>query len=99
LRWPLHFVLNGNLAEEVYVTQPKGFVKQGEENLICKLKKSIYGLKLSLRYWNAALDTHLRDMGFTQSTTDPCIYYMKTGRDMFCLGVYVGDIILAGKEV
>ena len=90
--------LNGNLEEEVYMAQPKGFVKQGEEHLVCKLKKSIYGLKQSPRCWNAALDTHLRDMGFIQSTSDPCIYYMNTGGDMFCLGVYVDDIILAGSS-
>jgi transposase InsO family protein len=90
--------LNGNLEEEVYMAQPKGFIKQGEENLVCKLKKSIYGLKQSPRCWNAALDTQLRDMGFTQSTSDPCIYYRNAGGDMFCLGVYVDDIILAGSS-
>ena len=88
--------LNGNLEEEVYMTQPKGFVKRGEEHLVCKLIKSIYGLKQSPRCWNTALDTHLKAMGFTQSSSDPCIYRSDEGGEIFYLGVYVDDIILAG---
>ena len=55
--------LNGTL-EEVYMRQPVGFVSQGEEELVCKLKKSIYGLKQSPRCWNVALDTQVKSMGF-----------------------------------
>ena len=88
--------LNGNLEEEVYMLQPKGFVVDGEEHLVCKLKKSIYGLKQSSRCWNVALDSHLKKMGFTQSTSDPCIY-MDAGGDAFYIGVYVDNIILAGR--
>ncbi len=47
--------LNSNLEEEVYMAQPEGFVSQGREHLVCKLKKSIYGLKQSPRCWNTAL--------------------------------------------
>ena len=78
--------------------QPEGFEVKGKENLVCKLKKSIYGLKLSPRCWNAALDTQFKLMGFTQSENDPCIYYKDTGGEMFYIGVYVDDIILAGKS-
>ena len=80
------------------MTQPKGFVKQGEEHLVCKLNKSIYGLKQSPRCWNTALDTHLTEMGFTQSNSDPCIYRSDEGGEIFYLGVYVDDIILAGRS-
>ena len=55
------------------MTQPKGFVTEGEEHLVCKLKKGIYGLKQSPRCWNTAL----KEMGFTQSTSDPCIGWMQ----------------------
>ena len=89
--------LNGTLEEEVFMRQPDGFVKKGSENLVCRLKKSIYGLKQSPRCWNVALDTTLKEMGFTQSENDPCIYYKNTEGEMFYLGVYVDDIILAGK--
>ena len=63
--------LNGALEEEVYIRQPKGFVKEGKQNLVCKLKKSLYGLKQSSRCWNTTLDAHLKSMGFTQSAADP----------------------------
>ena len=87
--------LNGELEEEVYMKQPKGFVTEGQEHLVCKLKKSIYGLKQSPRCWNTTLDSHLKDMGFTQSVSDPCMY-TDAGGDLFFIGVYVDDIILAG---
>ena len=56
--------LNGTLTEEVYMKQPEGFVEEGKENLVCKLKKSIYGLKQSPRCWNYALDESLKKIWF-----------------------------------
>ena len=90
--------LNGELEEEVYMQQPKGFVGKGEEHLVCKLKKSIYGLKQSPRCWNTALDKQLKEMGFVQSTSDPCIY-IDAGGDIFFIGVYVDNIILASRTL
>ena len=89
--------LNGKLEEEVYMRQPEGFVAKGLERLVCKLKKSIYGLKQSPRCWNAVLDDQLKDMGFVQSASDPCVY-KDSGGEMSLIGVYVDDIILAGKN-
>ena len=89
--------LNGTLEEEVYMRQPEGFEIRGNEHLVCKLKKSINGLKQSPRCWNVVLDTQLKDMGFVQSVNDPCIYYKNSGGEMFYIEVYVDYIILAGK--
>ena len=61
--------LNGDLDGEIYMKQPEGFASEGQE-----LKKSIYGLKQAPRCWNAVLDVQLKKMGFSQSTSDPCIY-------------------------
>ena len=62
--WPLYQLdiknvfLHGNLEEEVYMEQPPGFVTQGESSsLICRLRKSLYGLKQSLRAWFGKLST------------------------------------------
>ena len=64
---------------------------------MCRLKKSNYGLKQLSRCLNTRLDSQLRRMGFTQLKSDPCVY--KTGGDdPFYIGVYVDDMILAGKD-
>ena len=47
--------LNGDLEEEIYMEQPEGYVQHGKEDLVCKLRKSLYGLKQSPRYWNRKL--------------------------------------------
>lgn len=75
--------------------QPKGFIKEREEHLVCKLNKEIYGLKQSLKCWNTALGAHLKQIGFVQSASDPCLYYKDAGGDIFYIGVYVDNIILA----
>ena len=89
--------LNGELDEEVYMKQPEGFAEKGQEDLVCKLKRSIYGLKQSPRCWNSALDNQLKRMGFVQAKGDPCIYMASEG-EMFMIAVYVDDIVLAGKS-
>ena len=90
--------LNGELKEDVFMRQPEGFIDDGKEYLVCKLKHSLYGLKQSPRCWNHTLDTHLKSMGFVQSPSDPCIYTSSEGET--CLvGVYVDDIVLAGQSL
>ena len=85
--------LNGNLDKEVYMKQPDGFIKKGEEHLVCKLKRSICSLKQSPRCWNQTLDTHLKKMGF-EST---CIY-TSSSEELLILGVYADDIVLANPR-
>ena len=48
--------LHGNLNEEIYMTQPSGFKVAGKEEFVCKLKKSLYGLKQSPRQWYKRFD-------------------------------------------
>ena len=77
--------LNGDLKEEVYMKQPEGYVK-GKEGLVCKLKKSIYGLKQSPRCWNSALNDYLKQTGFVQAAGDPCLYMASEGQ-MFLIAI------------
>ena len=65
--------LNGQLQEEVYMEQPDGFIAEGQEKVVCKLRRSIYGLKQSPRCLNTTLDTYMKEIGFLQSTGDPCV--------------------------
>ena len=90
--------LIGELKEEVYMKQSEGYVVKGKEDLVCKLRKSIYGLKQSPRCWNSALDDYLKKMGFVQAAGDPCMY-MSTEGEMFLIAIYVDDILLAGKSI
>ncbi|GJS64818.1 retrotransposon protein, putative, ty1-copia subclass [Tanacetum coccineum] len=57
--------LNGYLSEEVYMEQPEGFVNPKYPNRVCKLKRSIYGLKQASRQWNKRFDDEIKKFGFT----------------------------------
>ena len=76
--------LNDDLRDEVYMKQLGGFVVKGQEHLVCKLKRSIYGLKQSSRCWNTVLDQHLKKTAFVQTVSDSCIYVASEG-EMFGL--------------
>lgn len=88
--------LNGELKEEVYMDQPEGFKVPGKEDYVCKLRRSLYGLKQAPRCWNVTLDEKLKEMGFVQANSDPCLYVANKG-EPFVIGVYVDDILLAGS--
>ena len=88
--------LNGDLDEEVYMRQPEGFIVKGQEHLVCKLNKSLYGLKQSPRCWNYVLDEHLKS--FVQTPSDPCIYVSDDDSNPFVIAVYMDDIVLAGPS-
>ena len=70
--------LNGKLEEEIYMEQPYGYILSGKEHLVCKLQKSLYGLKQSPRCWNTAFQEFMMLLQFKQSTADPCIYVKTT---------------------
>ena len=70
-------VLNGDLKEEVYLVHPKGFVQKGQEHLLRKLKKVVYGLKNAPRSWYIKIDTFFNQEGFAKSKSDPNLYVKK----------------------
>jgi len=91
--------LNSDLEEEIYMDQPEGFVSTGKENMVCKLKKSIYGLKQASRQWYLKFNDTITSYGFVENTVDRCIY-MKVSRSMFVILVlYVDYIVLATNNV
>ena len=87
--------LNGNLEEEIYMDQPEGFIKPGTENLVCKLKKSLYGLKQASRAWNSVIDKFLKEIGASKCAGDHCIYALEHGASRMIIILYVDDLILA----
>ncbi|KAK1669147.1 hypothetical protein QYE76_057306 [Lolium multiflorum] len=90
--------LNGDLDEDIYMTQPEGFVVEGKEHLACRLKKSIYGLKQASRQWYLKFDKIIRTFGFTENVKDNCIYVKFKGSRFTILVLYVDDILLACSD-
>jgi hypothetical protein len=85
--------LNGDLKEEIYMEEPEGFTHEGE-HLVCKLHKSLYGLKQSPRAWNQKLDAFLKNIEFTRSDADFSVYVTQVEDVKFFIVVYIGDFIL-----
>jgi hypothetical protein len=85
--------LNGDLEEEIYMEQPKEFTHEGE-HLVCKLHKSLYGLKQYPRAWNQKLDAFLKSIEFTRTDTDFSVYVAQVEDVKFFIVVYVDDLIL-----
>lgn len=67
--------LHGSLKEEVYLEQPHGFEVQDRRSHVCRLKKTLYGLKPAPRAWYERIDSYLMKPGFTRSYVDPNLYF------------------------
>nr|GEY70453.1 retrotransposon protein, putative, Ty1-copia subclass [Tanacetum cinerariifolium] len=91
--------LNGYLNEEVYMEQPEGFVNPKYPNRVCKLKRSIYGLKQASRQWNKRFDDEIKKFGFTQNRDEPCVYIKASGSNITFLILYVDDILIMGNSI
>ncbi|GJY26149.1 retrotransposon protein, putative, ty1-copia subclass [Tanacetum coccineum] len=91
--------LNGHLSEDVYMVQLEGFVDPKHPNKVCKLQRSIYGLKQASRSWNKRFDEEIKKIGFTQNHDEPCVYLKASGSNVAFLVLYVDDILLMGNNV
>ncbi|GJT95766.1 retrovirus-related pol polyprotein from transposon TNT 1-94 [Tanacetum coccineum] len=89
--------LNGNLREEVYVSQPDGFVDKDKPNHVYKLKKALYGLKQALRAWYDMLSSFLISQDFSKGSVDPTLFIRKDGKKLLLVQIYVDDIIFAAS--
>jgi hypothetical protein len=89
--------LHGDLKEEIYMEQPLGYV-HNDSSLVCRLKKSLYGLKKHPRAWYAKMDSFLIATGFSRCHSDPNVYNKKVGTHLIILFLYVDDIILTGSD-
>ena len=91
--------LHGDLSEEIYMQQPEGFEEPGKEKLVCKLKKSLYGLKQSPRQWYKRFDTFMMNKDFTRCDVDSCVYSKRLAdhTPIFLL-LYVDDMLIASRR-
>nr|GEU72224.1 retrotransposon protein, putative, Ty1-copia subclass [Tanacetum cinerariifolium] len=91
--------LNGYLNEEVYMEKPECFVNPKYPNRVCKLKRSIYGLKQASRQWNKRFDDEIKKFGFTQDRDEPCVYLKASGSNITFLILYLDDILIMGNNI
>ncbi|GJU42189.1 retrovirus-related pol polyprotein from transposon TNT 1-94 [Tanacetum coccineum] len=90
--------LNGELKEEVYVSQPEGFVDPDRPHHVYRLKKALYGLKQAPRAWYDTLSKFLLAQGFSKGVVDPTLFIRKTGKHTLHVQIYVDDIIFASTD-
>ena len=81
--------LNGYLDESIYMMQPEGFIVEGQEQKVCKLLRSIYGLKQASRSWNLRFDETIKTFDFKQNVDEPCVF----------LVLCVDDILIIGNDI
>jgi hypothetical protein len=91
--------LHGDLEEEIYMKHPKGFVVKGKQELVRKLKRSLYGLKKSPRRWYQKFDTYILSLGFVRSKVDHCIYSKEECGCFIYVSLYVNDMLLIGNNM
>nr|GEZ38623.1 hypothetical protein [Tanacetum cinerariifolium] len=92
-------ILEGNLREDVYVSQPNGFVDPDNLNHVYKLKKALYGLKQAPRAWYDMLSSFLLSQDFSKGLVDPTLFIRKNGNDLLLVQIYVDDIIFAAPTL
>ncbi|GJS26184.1 retrovirus-related pol polyprotein from transposon TNT 1-94 [Tanacetum coccineum] len=90
--------LNGELKEEVYVSQPEGFVDPDHPTHVYRLKKALYGLKQAPRAWYDTLSWFLLDNKFSKGAVDPTLFTRKIGKHILLVQIYVDDIIFASTD-
>ncbi|KAJ2923688.1 hypothetical protein H1R20_g13408, partial [Candolleomyces eurysporus] len=88
---------NGDLEEVIYMRQPEGF-HGGGPNIVCRLKKLLFGLKQAARQWNKKLHSVLLELGFMRLRSDRSVYIDAKGEVRFIMPVYIDNITLASKD-
>eukprot|EP00253_Pinus_taeda_P016442 PITA_16442 len=102
-KWEVHQMdvksafLHGELHEEIYMEQPIRFI-QTDSSLVCRLKKSLYGLKQARRAWYAKMDSFLLESRFSRCHSNNIVYTKNVGKSLIILVLYVDDLILTGSD-
>ncbi|RVX14100.1 Retrovirus-related Pol polyprotein from transposon RE1 [Vitis vinifera] len=103
-QWYLHQLdvnnafLHGDLNEEVYMQLPPGFSTPNDPR-VCKLKKSLYGLRQASRQWYSKLSSSLLKFGFSQAKADSSLFIRQTSTSFIALLIYVDDVIIASNDL
>lgn len=90
--------MNGDLDEEVYMHLPLGYPSKGEK-LVCKVNKSLYGLRQASKQWYTKFSNVILSYGFAQSPADTSLFIVNSGADLIVLLVYVDELLIVGHNL
>ena len=91
--------LNGELNEAVFVEQPQGYVRKGDEHKVYKLKKALYGLKQAPRAWYSRIEAYFTKEGFEKCSCEHTLFIKKKdGGKILIISLYVDDLIFTGND-
>ena len=91
--------LHGELSEDVYVEQPQGYIKKGEEHKVYKLKKALYGLKQAPRAWYSRIEAYFNKEGFQRCEYEHTLFVKREeGNKILIVSLYVDDLIFTGND-
>ncbi|OXU18182.1 hypothetical protein TSAR_014973 [Trichomalopsis sarcophagae] len=92
--------LNGELEEEVFMEMPDGVNNSQDMRLtkVCKLKKSLYGLKVSSKKWNKNFSEEARKLGLGNNLHDPCLFTWRQKGKLAMVILYVDDMLIASND-
>ena len=91
--------VNGDIKDDIYIEQSEGFISNGNEQKVCKVQRSIYGLKQASQSWNISFNETIKLFDFIGNLNEPCVYKKVSGSAVTFLVLYVDDILLIGNDV
>ena len=92
--------LNGEVEKEIYVEQPEGFIKPGDEDLVCRLNKGLYGTKQAGNIWNKKFATVIVEQsGYRRLTADRSVFMKRTTKGLTYVFVHVDDEIISSNDL
>lgn len=89
--------LNGTLEENVYIDQPTGYVKKGEEYKVCHLKKALYGLRQAPRAWYSRIEKYFLENGFKKCPFEHTLFVKEATKKILIICLYVDDLVFTGN--
>ena len=89
--------LHGELSEDVYIEQPKGYMKKGKEHKVYKLHKALYGLRQAPRAWFSHIESHFVKKGFQKCPNEQTLFIKRgMGDNILIVSIYIDDLIYTG---
>ena len=90
--------LNGDLDKEIYIDQTEGFSTRGQEKKVCKLVKSLYGLKQEPKQWHDKFDNIVMSQGFKVNECEKCVYVKDTEHGYVIICLFVDEMLIVNSD-